>query len=370
MVFARLYLAGGVTTIRTAGAMEPYTDLEVKKRIDAGRLVGPKVHVTGPFLEGPGGHNPQMHELRDAEDARKTVEFWADQGVTSFKAYTAITRDQLQAAITAAHARGLKVTGHLCSIGYREAIALGIDNLEHGPFFSLDAEFVPGRRRDVCPPHAERVQAALKLGPEHPQVRQLIADLVARKVALTSTLAVFETNLPNRPPLDPRVAAALIPQLVVDFLALRAIFSDPAGPIPRQHKMKTSPWPQLFAAEMAFERAFVKAGGLLVAGSDPTGQGGVLAGFGNQRQLVLLVEAGFTAIEAIQIATANGAALLGESTRIGTISVGKRADLVVVEGNPLTRIRDVERVQIVFKDGVGYDPAKLIESVRGVVGLR
>jgi imidazolonepropionase-like amidohydrolase len=367
--FARLYLAGGVTTIRTAGAMEPYTDLEIKKRIDAGRLAGPRIHVTGPFLEGPGGDNPQMHELRDAEDARKTVEFWADQGVTSFKAYSRITRDQLRAAVAAAHKRGLKVTGHLCSVGYREAIAAGIDNLEHGPFFSINSEFVSGKARDVCPPQTDRIQAALKLKMDDAEVRNLIRDLVARKVAITSTLAVFETNLPNRPSLDPRVVEALIPELVVDFLSLRAIFSDPAGPIPRQQKMKTSPWPQLFASEMAFERAFVKAGGRLIAGSDPTGQGGVLAGFGNQRQVVLLVEAGFSAVEAIQIASANGAAFLDQSS-IGTISVGKRADLVVVKGNPVERIRDVERVQIVFKDGVGFDPARLIESVRGVVGLR
>jgi imidazolonepropionase-like amidohydrolase len=368
--FARLYLAGGVTTIRTAGAMEPYTDLEIKKRIDAGRLVGPKMHVTGPFLEGPGGYNPQMHELRDAEDARKTVQFWADQGATSFKAYTHITHDQLAAAITAAHARSLKVTGHLCSVGYREAIALGIDNLEHGPFFSINSEFVPGRRRDTCPGETDRIKAALALGSNAPEVRQLIRDLVARKVAITSTLAVFEANLPNRPPLDPRVVAALVPELVVDFLSLRVIFSDPDGPIPRQHKLKTSPWPQLFAAEMAFERAFVKAGGLLIAGADPTGQGGVLAGFGNQRQVVLLVEAGFSAVEAIRIASANGAAFLGESSTIGSISPGKRADLVVVKGNPVTQIRDVERVQMVFKDGVGFDPARLVESVRGAVGLR
>jgi imidazolonepropionase-like amidohydrolase len=367
--FARLYLASGVTTIRTAGAMEPYTDLEIKKRIDAGRLVGPRMYVTGPFLEGPGGYNPQMHGLRDAEDARKTVEFWADQGATSFKAYTEITHDQLAATITAAHHRGLKVTGHLCSVGYHEAIALGIDNLEHGPFFT-NSDFVAAKRPDTCPSETERIAAALSLETGSPQVRRLIADLVAHKVAITSTLAVMEANLPHRPPLDPRVSAALIPELEADFLKLRVVFSDPDGPIPRQHRLKASPWPRLFAAEMAFERAFVKAGGLLIAGSDPTGQGGVLAGFGDQRQVVLLVEAGFSPVEAIRIASANGAAFLESSSSFGTISPGKRADLVVVKGNPTTRIRDIEQVEVVFRDGVGYDPARLLDSVRGVVGLR
>ena len=119
--FPRLYLAGGVTTIRTTGSVEPYTDLELKHLIDAGQIVGPKMNVTGPYLEGEGSFTPQMHTLKDAEDARRMTEFWMDQGVTSFKAYMHITPEELGAAIKAAHARGIKVTGHLCSIGFREA---------------------------------------------------------------------------------------------------------------------------------------------------------------------------------------------------------------------------------------------------------
>src|SRR5690349_4276848 len=85
--FPRLYLAGGVTTIRTTGSVEPYTDLELKKAIDAGTAIGPKMHVTGPYFEGPVSFTPQMHELKDAEDARRTAEYWVSEGVTSFKAY-------------------------------------------------------------------------------------------------------------------------------------------------------------------------------------------------------------------------------------------------------------------------------------------
>jgi Amidohydrolase family len=131
-----------------------------------------------------------------------------------------------------------------------------------------------------------------------------------------------------------------------------------------------SPWVGAFKKEMEFEYAFAKAGGLLLAGEDPTGMGGVLAGFGDQRELELLVEAGFTPLEAIHIATSNGAEYLGEANRIGTIAAGKQADLVVIKGDPSRRIEDVENVEIVFKDGVGYDSAKLIESVRGMVGMR
>jgi hypothetical protein len=122
--------------------------------------------------------------------------------------------------------------------------------------------------------------------------------------------------------------------------------------------------------EMAFELAFVRAGGLLLAGPDPTGNGGVLPGFGDHREVELLVEAGFTPVEAIQVATANGARYLGKLDRIGTVEAGKNADLVVVNGDPSRRIQDIENVEIVFKDGVGYDPVKLNASVRGMVGTR
>ena len=142
--FPRLYLAAGVTTIRTTGALEPYTDLELKKSIDAGEMAGPRMHVTGPYLEGKGSWAIQMHQLTGPEDATRTVNFWLDQGVDSFKAYMFITPAELGAAITAAHKRGAKVTGHLCSVGFREAADLGIDDLEHGLF--VDTEFQPGKK--------------------------------------------------------------------------------------------------------------------------------------------------------------------------------------------------------------------------------
>jgi hypothetical protein len=138
----------------------------------------------------------------------------------------------------------------------------------------------------------------------------------------------------------------------------------------QRYHSDVSPFPAAFKKEMEFERAFAQAGGLLLAGLDPTGMGGVIAGFGDQREVELLVEAGFTPVEAIHIATANGAQFLGELDRIGTIARGKQADLVVIKGDPAKQIEDIEKVETVFKDGVGYDSAKLIESVRGVVGSR
>ncbi|HEV7373094.1 MAG TPA: amidohydrolase family protein [Pyrinomonadaceae bacterium] len=356
--FPRLYLAGGVTTLRTAGSVEPYTDLNLKKLIDGGRIPGPHMNVTGPYLDGAGSFATQFHVLTGPDDARRMVEYWADQGATSFKAYMYITRDELGAAVTAAHKRGIKVTGHLCAVGFREAASLGIDNLEHG--LVVDTEFVAGKKPDTCPAQAETVNTLTKLDIESAPVQEMIRDLVAHRVAITSTLPVFEALVAGRPPLQQRVLNAMTADARTQYLLARTLGAE----------RKDSPWAVALQKEMQFERAFVKAGGMLLAGTDPTGNGGVLAGFGSQREVELLVEAGFTPLEAIRIATVNGAEYLGVSDRIGTIAIGKQADLIVLTGDPSKNIADIEKVEIVFKDGVGYNSAKLIESVRGSVGWR
>jgi len=361
--FPRLYLANGVTTIRTTGSVAPYTDLEIKKLIDAGRMIGPKMHITAPYLEGNGSFTPVMHTLADANDARRMVNFWADQGATSFKAYMNITRDELRAAVEEAHKRGLKVTGHLCSIGYKEAAEIGIDNLEHG--LMADSEFVSNKQPDQCP---QGVSASLRqLDLTSVPVQEMIRFLVAKNVAITSTLPVFEAGSAPLSQngigaasalLNPRVLAVMSTDARVRYLQARAR-------VPAQ-----GDYVALLRKAMDFERAFVQAGGLLVAGLDPTGNGGIVAGFGDLREIELLVEAGFTPVEAIRIATLNGAKFLGEDARIGSIATGKQADLMVVKGNPAANMNDIEKVEIVFKDGVGYDSEKLIQSVQGLVGIR
>ncbi|HTW78597.1 MAG TPA: amidohydrolase family protein [Terracidiphilus sp.] len=354
----RLYLAGGVTTARTAGSVETYTDLELKHAIDAGKMPGPKFDITGPYLEGPGTFALQMHELTSPEDAARTVDYWAAEGVTSFKAYNYLTSDELKAAIDHAHALGIKITGHLCSIGFKQAADLGIDNLEHG--ILVDTEFYPGKKPDECPNTGAVWEYMNKnVDPAGPEVKQMIQDLVAHHVAITSTLAVFETFAPNRPPMQREIAALN----TLSTAAARAYLLGRARTAERDRG-------GMIAYEQRFEREFVAAGGLLMAGCDPTGYGGVVPGFGDQRNIELLVEAGFTPVEAIRIASLNGAIYMGKDKEIGSIAPGKAADLVVLGGNPAEKIENIEKVETVFKDGVGYDPAKLIQSVTGRVGLR
>ena len=200
-------------------------------------------------------------------------------------------------------------------------------------------------------------------------IQEMIRDLLARHVAVTSTLPVFELFVPGKTPMQQRVLDAMSETARSQFLQNRVRLDLPMRD-PKTGESRTTPWGRSYEQEKEFERAFVKAGGLLLAGEDPTGIGGDLAGFGDQRQVELLVEAGFTPLEAIHIATYNGAQYLGELDRIGSIGPGKHADLVVIKGDPSKKIEDIENVETVFKDGVGYDSAKLIESVRGLVGIR
>ncbi|HTI37959.1 MAG TPA: amidohydrolase family protein [Vicinamibacterales bacterium] len=352
--FVRLYLAGGVTTMRTAGNVNGFMDLKLKKLIDEGQQPGPAIDSTAPYLNGPSTFL-QMRDLKDADDARRQVAYWADMGATSFKAYMAITRDELRAAVDEAHKRGLKVTGHLCSVTYAEAADIGIDDLEHG--FMAATDFVTDKQPDVCPGQGVGQRTIAALDENGEPFRALVRKLVDRHVALTSTLTVFETFTPGRP--MPPGLDVLVPQLRQQF----------EQNYERTAQNQESIFKALFPKGMALERAFARAGGLLVAGTDPTGGGGVIPGYSNQRQLELLVEEGFTPLEAIKIGTLNGATYLGREARIGTIARGKQADLVVVDGDPSTNIADVRKVQTVFKQGVGYDPEKLIASVRGKVGL-
>ena len=350
--FAPLYLAAGVTTIRTTGSLSLSSDQAIKKSIDAGEFAGPKIHLTSPYI------NHAANEALDLKQITAKVNDWADEGVTSFKVYTNVNRAELGAVIAAAHNRGLKVTGHLCAVGFVEAARLGIDNLEHG--LAVDTEFFSRKKVDQCPSRREWLPELSRVDVLSAPVQATIRELVSRRVAITSTLAIFESFVRGRFQLDPRMRDVLSEDAYNDCISeLTNSKTDPDWwPI----------WDAVFKKEMQFEREFVRAGGLLMTGVDPTAWGGVVAGFGDQRGVELLVEAGFTPEEAIRTATLNGATFLGEENRIGTLAPGKQADIVIVHGNPAASIADIRKVELVFKDGVGYDPTKLIESIRGLVG--
>lgn len=351
---SRMYLGSGVTTIRTTGARYPYEELNLRREIEAGRVVGPTMFTTGPYLTGEQG-STTMTRLEGPEQARRVVRYWAEEGVDWFKAYTWISRAELGAAIEEAHAHGVKVTAHLCSVGYREAVALGIDNLEHGLF--ANSEYTPGKRPDECPSGFRNHFPDLDVN--SPEVQATFRAMIDNGVGMTSTLVVYEISVAGRPPIEERVYDVLAPEIAAEVRAIAEARRAGRGAIP----------PEVYQKALEYEKAFVEAGGLLAAGVDPTGYGAAPPGFGDQKNYELLLEAGFTPAEVVQIMSANGAKILGIDDEVGTVAPGMVADLVVIEGD-IEAAGHIRDTRIVFRHGVGWDAPALIESVRGVVGIR
>jgi len=351
---SRLYLASGVTTIRTTGARQPYAELNLKREIDAGQVIGPTMFTTGPYLTGEQG-SQTMARLQGPEQARRIVRYWAEEGVSWFKAYTWISRAELGAAIDEAHRHGVKVTAHLCSVGYREAVALGIDNLEHGLF--ANSEYAPDKRPDDCPSGFR--SGYVDLDVHGPEVQATFRDMIDNDVAMTSTLVVYEISVSGRPPIDERVYDVLAPEIAREVRQIAIARRAGRGAID----------PAIFSKAMEYERAFVEAGGLLAAGVDPTGYGAAPPGLGDQRNFELLLEAGFSTEEVVQIMSANGAKVLGIDDDVGTVEAGKLADLVVIDAD-LEEVGHLRDTKIVFRHGIAWDSAKLVDSIRGIVGIR
>lgn len=356
--FPLLYLAGGVTTMRTAGSMSPYADLNTWKDIQAGTAPGPDIDVTAPFLNGIQAFVAQVPRLVNAEDAVRQVGYWAEVGATSYKAYMHLTREQLVAIVKAAHERKAKVTAHLCAVTYAEAAALGIDNLEHGFFASSD--FVDGKQPDTCPSGDAVPKSLDALAVDDPRMAALQRQLITAKVALTSTLTIFETFSQGRPMAPSAALDLLMPQLREQYVS-RYTAIQRGGP---------NPYGRILPKDMVWEKQFHEAGGLLVAGTDPTGYGGVIPGWSSLRQFELLREAGFDAATTVKVMTANGAAYLGRTADVGRIAPGLRADLVAFEA-PLDAAKPaLPNLAWTMKAGRAWDRAKILNAWKGQVGLR
>ncbi len=351
----RLYLGSGVTTVRTTGSRAPYLEINTKAEVDKGRAIGPRIHITAPYITGGTG-TTTMTLLSSPEQAKRFVAYWAAEGATWLKSYTDIRRSELKAAIDEAHKQGIKVTGHLCSVSFLEAVEMGIDGLEHGLYANSD--YVTDKQPDVCPTSMVAAGAALKTN--DPAIQKTFKAMIDKKVPMTSTLVVYELFVPNRPTKDQRTLDAMAPEVRTDYLAARAQIDANTSPVGLER----------FRAAMAYEKAFVDAGGLMGAGVDPTGNGGALPGYGDQRNYELFIETGFTPLQAVQIMSLNGARILGVDRDLGSVEKGKIADLVVLRGDLTANPSVIRETVTIFKDGIGYDSMKMLDSVKGLVGIR
>jgi imidazolonepropionase-like amidohydrolase len=352
--FPRMYLAGGVTTSRTGGSIEPQTDLALRRLIGEGKMMGPDMDISAPYIERPGWDIPSINMISDSAQAAREVAHWSEKGCTSIKMYMHVTRGDMMATVREAHKRGMKVTGHLCTVTYREAAEIGIDDLEHG--FMASSDFDEGRVADSF--DYPKAHAALQQLPVNsPKMADLISFLIKKKVAVTSTLPVFEPSTGREVILGGGTDAVL----PVVLERVKAGWDRAQG--------RDSASAALFRKELAWEKQFFDGGGLLVAGTDPTGAGRTIAGYADWREIELLVEGGFSIPQAVQICTQNGAKYLGRDHEIGTVGVGKRADLVLIDGDLGSDVRNIRKTMVVFKGGVGFDTQKIMASVKGRVGL-
>ncbi|MDP1764442.1 MAG: amidohydrolase family protein [Sediminibacterium sp.] len=351
--FPKMYLAGGVTTMRTAGSIEANADLNVKNLINQGKMTGPKIDVSTPHIERE-GFIPQIQSLYGNESPERMVDYWVDKGVTSVKLYNNITKDDMSRVIKAAHARHIKATGHLCSITYREAAGLGIDNLEHG--FMASSDFIKNKKENECNNGNIR-QSLSDLDDNSPELLELMQYLIQKNITITYTPTVFE----------PFTKREVIPG--GGIVALAPFLKEQIQGIYDALVNKDSVSARLFTKEMNRIRKFYAMGGKLVVGTDPTGAGRTIAGYANQRMIELLVETGFTITEAIKISTLNGAMYLDIANETGSIEVGKIADMVLIDGDLEKDITNIRRMEIVFKEGIGFSSKKIFDSVTGKLGL-
>ncbi|MFL5594469.1 MAG: amidohydrolase family protein [Gemmatimonadaceae bacterium] len=349
---AMLYLAAGVTTAMTAGSMLPYNELNMKRLVDRGELPGPRMHIGGPYLTGPRNEPGPFRIIESPEDASRVVNYWAAEGADWFKILSGPSA-VVRAVVNAAHSRGLKVSAHLCAVTFSEGARLGIDVLQHG--FITNSEYIQGKQPDVCPSTNQKAQA--DVDPTSVEVKESIRRIVEAGVSVVSTLGVYESFSVTRSRLDTAEMAMLAPAVRREVEETHAGLAQSSFTVPDRLLTKMMQW----------ERMFVAAGGLLGAGCDPWGTG-FMPGYGDLRNYELLIEAGFTPSQVVQIMTLNGARILGEQRRIGSIEQGKAADLVVMRGNLSTDASAIRNVSIVFRDGYGFDPVKLRNEVRGKLG--
>lgn len=354
--FPQLYLAGGVTTMRTAGSIEANTDLNIKNLIDQGKRLGPKIDVSTPHMEREGFNEfiPQLQSLYGNENIENWLNYWFDKGITSVKVYNNFTKDDLREIIRVSQGRNIKVTGHLCSITYQEAAEMGIDNLEHS--FMASTDFVIDKKENEC---VFGGQSLAELNESDPKLVKLMQLLIDKNVTLTYTPNVFEP-FTDREVIPGGGSNALAPYFLEQMQTIydRSINSE------RDSLELIS-----FKKEMKRVMKFHSMGGKIIVGTDPTGTGKTIAGYSNQRLIELLIETGFTIVEAIKLATLNGAAYLGIENETGSIEVGKIADLVLINGDLSKDVSNIRKMEIVFKNGIGFDSKEIFASVKGRIGL-
>jgi len=343
-----IFLANGVTSTFPAGEYDPEDMWALRKTIDRGEKVGPRLFSSGPYFGGARiGWNPDY----TTSDINAQVDLWAERGVRGFKAKR-ITPEHLRALIARAHQHGLTVTGHLGS-GYinsvnpRDAIFMGIDRIEH---------FLGG---DAMPADKSAYASLVDFQPGTPEFDSIAALFIKRHVYFDATITAFgyfgqRTEGYQHWTDESRFFTPFVRKEVAKGPGIRTI----------------EMFDKIYWVKRKTIKAFYDAGGgsLITLGTDHPSTGQYIAGFSAHREIEVMVLAGLPPAAALKIATINGAHALNVGDKLGSIEAGKFADLLVVKGNPLQDIRTTHNLRLVMKAGHVYDSAELLNSVAGKLG--
>jgi imidazolonepropionase-like amidohydrolase len=346
-----LNLAAGVTTVRDL-ANDIDTVLRYKRDHAAGKLLFPRLILAG-FLDGPGPYAGPTKVLVDSEaEARAAVDRYAELGYEQIKVYSSIRPELVPAIVTHAHARGLRVSGHIPAfMRASQAVAAGFDEIQHINFLVL--EFLFDEVQDTRTPvrFTAVAEHAAGLDLDGPAVQAFVAQLVARKVVVDPTVSIFEGMLLDRPGEMSPVYAA-----VADRIPVQVRRGGLRGGLPVTAE-NDARYRASFEALLRLVGMLHRAGVPLVAGTD------ALAGFALHRELENYVRAGIPAPEVLQIATLGAARIMKRDGELGVIAPGMLADVILVDGDPARSISDIRKVELTVQGGRVYRAEKLYRAL-------
>lgn len=344
VVVPTVYLANGVTVTFSAGEYDPDGMLQLRKRIETGQQVGPRLLNSGPYF---GRVRPGWRNITD-DQIRKDVDTWAERGVGGFKA-KAIGPKHLKVLIDRAHLHGLSVTGHLDS-GYRgsvnprDAINMGIDRIEH---------FLGG---DAMPATKSAYSSLAGITTDMPEFKKQVQLFIDKGVYFDCTITAYGYFGKRGEEYD-------------YWVDEREFFTPYIQEMVKNRKPRVMmQFDEIYRAKLKTISAYHKAGGKISLGTDHFSNGEFLPGFGYHRELDALVRGGIPPAEAIRIGTINSAKAMKIDTDHGSIKVGKVADLCIVTGDPLKNIRNTRNVNKVVRSGMVHDAKQLLASVKGKLG--
>ncbi len=346
-----LQIAGGVTTSRDMGS-DNATLAAFSAQVDRGEVVGPRIVPAG-YIEGKSEFSsPGGFVVASVQEAKDAIDWYAQHGYRQIKIYNSFRPEWVEPTAAYAHQRGLRVGGHIPAfMRAEEAVRAGYDEIQHINQVMLNFLVEPTDDTRTLTRFYLMTDHARDIDVESPEVQAFFKLLKESGTTIDTTLATFESMfLQRQGEISPSFAAVASHLPVGDQRDRRTNSMDVTDKNAARYRES---WERV----LEFVGDMYAAGIPFVAGTDE------IAGFTLHRELELYVQAGLKPAEALQVATWNGAKYTGLLDELGSIERGKRADLILIDGDPTQDISAIRRISLVMKDGVVFYPAEVYEAV-------